>query len=100
VAAGTGPLRQDSRNRSIYIDQTAWTGEPGQNRKDKSGHDSNTRTAASVQLGRKSQGRTAGTGQREKTVRTVHPEQETEDKIARTGQQGGQLGQDKGIGQP
>ncbi len=58
---------------SVNLDQRARTGESGQNRKDKSGHDSNTRTAASVELGRKSQGRIARTGQREKTVRTVHP---------------------------
>ncbi len=69
---------------SINLDQTARTGEPGQNRKDKSGHDNKTRTATSVQLGRKSQGRKAGTGQREQTV---HPGQETENNTVVTGQQ-------------
>ncbi len=44
--------------------------------------------------GRDSQDKTAGTGQPEKTVRTVHAGQETEDKTARIGQ----LGQEEGIG--
>jgi hypothetical protein len=38
----------------------------------------------------------ARTGQPDKTVRTVHPGQETENNAVITGQ----LGQDKGIGQP
>ncbi len=37
--------RQDNTARLNY--QTAWTGEPGQNREDKSGHESNARTTAS-----------------------------------------------------
>jgi hypothetical protein len=82
VAAGTGPLRQDSRN----LDQTAKTGEPGQNRKDKSGHDSNTRTAASVQLGRKSQVRTARKDSQDSTSRTGNREQYCHNRTASTGQ--------------
>jgi hypothetical protein len=90
----------------VNLDQTAWTGEPGQNREDKSGHESNARTVASrnpwTRLlgqdswhrpagigppGHDSQDRTAGTGQPDKTVRTVHPGQETENNTAVTGQQ-------------
>jgi hypothetical protein len=85
MAAGTGEPGH------VNLDQAAWTGELGQNREDKSGHDSNARTAASGKLwtrlldqdswhrtsgigqpGRDSQERTVGTGQPEETVRTVH----------------------------
>jgi hypothetical protein len=71
-----------------------------QQRSESHGQDCWSRMAGTGQLGRNGHDRTAGTGQREKTVRTVHLGQETEYKTARTGQQGGQLGQDKGIGQP
>jgi hypothetical protein len=93
--------------RQVNLDWTAWTGEPGQNREDTSGHDSNVRTAASGepwarllgqdswhrtvgirQPGCNSQDRTVGTGKPEKTIGTVHPGQETEYKTSRTGQQG------------
>ncbi len=58
--------RQDSTAR--IKDQTAWTGEPGQNREDKSGHESKARTAASGKhwtrlLGQDSWHRPAGIGQ-------------------------------------
>jgi hypothetical protein len=108
--AGTGELgqgsqkdRQDSTAR--IIDWTSLTGEPGQNRDDKSGLESDASRAASGkpwtrllgqdswhrpagigQPGHDSQDRTAGTGQPEKTVRTVNPGQETEDNTSRTGQ--------------
>jgi len=50
--AVTGELGQESQkdrqdNTARIKDQTAWTGEPGQNREDKSGHESNARTTAS-----------------------------------------------------
>jgi hypothetical protein len=105
-------LGQDYLDRTAWkvnLDRTAWTGEPGQSREDKSGHDINARTTASGQrwtrlLGRDSCHRTAGigqlgynswdmtamTGRTEKTVRTVYPGQETEykteNRTARTGQ--------------
>jgi hypothetical protein len=52
----------------INVDLTAWTGEPGQNREDKSGHDNNTGTAVSGEpwtrlLGQDSWHRTARIGQ-------------------------------------
>jgi hypothetical protein len=104
--ARTGELGQESQkdrqdSTARIKDWTAWTGEPGQNREDKSGHESNTRTAASGKpwtrlLEQDSWHRAAGTGQPEKTVRTVPPVQKTENNTAITGQQG----QDKGIGQP
>jgi hypothetical protein len=47
MAAGTGPLKEDSGDRSIYVGRTAWTGETEQNREGKSGHDSNARIAVS-----------------------------------------------------
>jgi hypothetical protein len=104
----TGQLGQ------VNLDWTAGAGEPGQNREDKSGHDSNARTVVSRdpwsrllgqdswqrtagigQPGRDSQDRTARTGQPEKTLGALHPREETEDKTDRTGQQE----HDKGIGQ-
>jgi hypothetical protein len=125
----TGQIRQDNRDgttvagqsgygswdrttetgqpEQVNLDQTAWRCDPTQNREDKSGHDSNTRIAASGEpwtrlLGQDSWHRTSGigelgcysqvwtarTGQPEKTVGTVHLGQKTEDKIARTGQHG------------
>jgi hypothetical protein len=50
--ARTGELGQESQkdrrdSTARIIDRIAWTGEPMQNRVDKSGHDSNARTAAS-----------------------------------------------------
>ncbi len=50
--AVTGELGQESQkdrqdNTARIKDQTAWKGEPGQNREDKSGYESNARTAAS-----------------------------------------------------
>jgi hypothetical protein len=49
------------------------------------GQDSSDRTAGIGQLGRDCQDRTAREDSRDSTV---HPEQEKEDKTARTGQQG------------
>ncbi len=132
--AGTGELGQESQkdrqdSTARIADRTAWTGEPGQNREDKSVHESNVRTAASGkpwtrllvqgswhrptkigQPGYDSQDRTAGTG---------HPGQDSWDRTAGTGQpektvrtvhpgqetedntaRTGQQGEDKEIGQP
>jgi hypothetical protein len=70
--------------REVNLDWTPWTTEPGQNTADKSGHDSNARTAASVGqltilLEKDSWHKTAGIGQLRRN---------SQDRIARTGQPG------------
>jgi hypothetical protein len=114
--ARTGELGQESQkgrhdSTARIIDLTAWTGECGQNREDKSGHDSNARTAASRELwtrllGQDSWHSSAGIGQpgRDSEDRTAR--EDSQDRISRTGNIGqycqnrtaraGELGEDKG----
>jgi hypothetical protein len=94
---GTGQIGQGNRDRTtaghsgygiwdrttetrqpgqVNLDRIAWTGEPGKNRKDKSGHDSKARTTAS---GERQVDKTAGAGELA---------QESWDAISRTGQLG------------
>jgi hypothetical protein len=75
--AGTGQPGQDSRDRTA-----AGTGQPGQD-------SSRNRTAAGTRQPRQERrDMTTGTGQSEKTDLIVKPGWETEDRTARTWQQG------------